>query len=811
MEALLQDIRFGIRTLLKHPRVTLLVVLSIGLGVGINTTVYSWMESVILNPYPAIRNSEELVALNTIERSDVGGGGARPIAYPTYKDLRNDNQSFQDLAVHATARLNLRVDANATGEAVWSEFVSSSYFTVLQVPAALGRTLLPEDEQQAAPVAVISDSFWQRRFGGDRSIVNQRVLLNGQAVTIVGVAPPRFNGSVVGLAFDLWTPVTMSPVLLPGKNDINARGDRWMQGLGRLKSDVSLEQARSEILTLSQQLSRNDGESPVLGIVVQRLRDQLAGRLLTPLFSVLLIISGIVLLTACANVANLLLAQATSRQKEIGVRLALGAARWRIVRQLLTESLLLACLAGMVGLLVAYVSRNVFLALLPPVALPIHFSIDFTASVIGFALLITIVTAVVFGLVPALRATKPDLVGVLKNNERGSVGIGTKLRSSLVVIQVALSLCAIVSAGLFVRSLQQARTLSLGFGNPNQILVVTTDLNLARLNAERGSTAIEQLRQRIKSLPGVQGATFTSMIPLGFGGHSYSNTEISGYTPSANEELSIERVIVTSDYFATLQIPLVAGRAISEQDQSETMRIAVVNEAFAQRYWPNQDPLGKQLDQGFGPTTVIGVAKNSAVRDLGEVTPPLVYTALTQRYTPNLFLQVRTDQPKMLTESVRREFTAINADLPFLDPRTLAESQTAASFVQFIGATMLSAFGLLSLSLASVGLYGMLAFVVTLRQRELAIRMALGAQTRDIRQLIFKQGFTLLAIGLAIGGVLSVAVARLFQTQLLGVSPNDPMSLITGVAVLALVTLLACYGPARRATRANPITLLRTE
>ena len=811
MDTLLQDIRFGLRTLLKHPRVTLLVVLSVGLGVGINTTVFSWMESVILNPYPAIKNSEELVALNTTESSDVSRGGARPIAYPTYKDLRNSNRSFQDIAVHANARLNLRVDANATGEAVWSQFVSSNYFTVLQVPAVVGRTLLPEDEQQAAPVAVISDSLWQRKFGGDRSILNQRVLLNGQAVTIIGVAPPRFNGSIVGLAFDLWTPVTLSPLLLPGKNDINSRGDRWMQGLGRLKSDVSLEQARSEILTLSQQLSRNDGESPVLGIAVQRLRDQLAGRLLTPLFSVLLIISGIVLLTACANVANLLLAQATSRQKEIGVRMALGAARWRIVRQLLTESLFLALLAGVVGLVVAYVSRNVFLALLPPVALPIHFSIEFTGRVIGFALLLTVITAVVFGLVPALRATKPDLVGILKNSDRGVAGSGTKLRSSLVVIQVALSLCAIVSAGLFVRSLQQARTLSLGFANPNQILVVTTDLNLARLNPERGSTAIEQLRQRIEALPGVQGATFSSMIPLGFGGHNYSTTEISGYTPSANEELSIERVIVTPDYFSTLQIPIVSGRPISEQDRAETMRIAVVNEAFAQRYWPNQDPLGKQLDQGFGPTTVIGVAKNSAVRDLGEVTPPLVYTALTQRYTPNLFLQVRTDQPKMLTESVRREFTAINADLPFLDPRTLAESQTAASFVQFIGATMLSAFGLLSLSLASIGLYGMLAFVVSQRQRELAIRMALGAQTRDIRQLIFRQGFTLLAIGLLIGGALSLAAARLFQSQLLGISPNDPLTLITGFAVLGLVTLFACYGPARRATKADPITLLRTE
>ncbi|HEX7331169.1 MAG TPA: ABC transporter permease, partial [Pyrinomonadaceae bacterium] len=299
MDTLLQDIRFGLRTLLKHPRVMLLVVLSIGLGVGINTTVFSWMESVILNPYPTIENSEELVALNTAETGDVSGGGARPIAYPTYKDLRNSSRSFQDLAVHASDRLNLRVDANTTGEAVWSQFVSSNYFTVLHVPAALGRTLLPEDEQQAAPVAVISDSIWRTKFGADPSIVSKRVLLNGQPVTIVGVAPPRFNGSIVGLAFDLWTPVTMSPVLLPGKNNINSRGDRWMQGLGRLKSDVSLEQARSEILTLSQQLSQNDGESPVQGIVVQRLRDQLAGRLLTPLFSVLLIISGIVLLTAC--------------------------------------------------------------------------------------------------------------------------------------------------------------------------------------------------------------------------------------------------------------------------------------------------------------------------------------------------------------------------------------------------------------------------------------------------------------------------------------------------------------------------------
>jgi predicted permease len=519
-----------------------------------------------------------------------------------------------------------------------------------------------------------------------------------------------------------------------------------------------------------------------------------------------------VLLTACANVANLLLARAVSRQKEIGIKLALGASRWRLVRQLLTESLSLAALGGMAGFLLALWGRDLLKVFIPAVPQPVAVEVGLNPRVIGFSLLLTLLTAVIFGLVPALRATRPDLAPVLKNESHSFSGGRSKLRSALVITQVALSLISLVCAGLFLRSLQRAQRMELGFSDPSKALLVSTDLNLAGLNEAGGLAVTDRLLERARALPGVSKAAFSTMVPLGFGGHSFSGTTIEGYSPGANERISTERIIVSTDYFETMGIPIVEGRGVTAVDRRDGLRVAVVNEAFARRYWPGQSPIGKRLDQGAGWATVVGVAKDSKYDDLGETPYPVVYSALSQRYASAVTLHLRTlNEPKALTEVVRREFAAVNASLPFLDPRTLAEHISASRFVQFIGASMLSGFGALALLLAAVGIYGLLSWIVTRRQREIAIRMALGATRGDALRLALGQGLRLTLIGVVIGAVLAFGAGWLLRSQLLDINPNDPLTIVITVLLLAGVAALACSIPAWRATKIDPITALRHE
>jgi predicted permease len=482
------------------------------------------------------------------------------------------------------------------------------------------------------------------------------------------------------------------------------------------------------------------------------------------------------------------MARAVSRQKEIGIKLALGASRRRLVSRLLTESLLLAALGGMAGLLLALWSRDLLKVFIPSTPQPVAVEIGLNPRVVGFALLLTLLTAVIFGLVPALRATKSDLVSVLKSESHGSSGGRSKLRSALVVTQVSLSLVSLVCAGLFLRSLQRAQTMELGFSDPGKVLLVSTDLKLSGLNEVNSLAITDRLLEQVRALPGVSKAAFSTMVPLGFGGHSFSGTTIEGYTPVPNERISIERIIVSPDYFETMGIPIVEGRGVIEQDRRDGLRVAVVNEAFARRYWPGRNPIGKRLDQGAGWATVVGVAKDSKYNDLGETPYPVVYSALSQRYASAITLHLRTvNEPKTLTEVVRREFASVNASLPFLDPRTLDEHISASRFAQFIGATMLSGFGALTLLLAAVGIYGLLSWIVAQRQRELAIRMALGATRGNVLRLALGQGLRLTIIGVVIGAGLAIGAGRLLSRQLLEISPNDPLTIVTTVLLLISV------------------------
>jgi predicted permease len=811
MGSLLNDLRYAIRVLAKNPGITLIVVLSMGLSIGANTTVFTWMESFVLNPTPMVRDSGNLVAVNSANKDGVADE-AEPFSYFTYLDWRDQSKSFDGLLAHNVTRLNLRQPDEPQGEPLWGELVSGNYFDVLGVPAIVGRTFTVDEERNAAHVAVLNHRLWQRKFGGDPGVIGRHLLLNGADVTIVGVAPQGFDGVLAVYGFDVWMPLTLQPALTTGKNRVNDRTDRWLQGTGRLKHGVTVAQANEELKVLSRQVSEARGDVPVTSAVVKLMRERFSGVGFYPMFSILLAVTGLVLLIACANVANLLLARASSRRKEIAVRFALGASRGHVIRQLMIESLLLSIIGGFVGLLFAVWAKDSFAHFIPPTPQPELLNTDLNGRIIFFAFSVTMLTALIFGLTPALRASKTNLMTVVKEEGRGVTGSRSRVRSALIVAQVAMSVVALVCAGLFLRSFQQARRIDVGFSDPDHLLLVTTDFNVAGFRRENGLVAIDQLLERVRAVAGVTSASLSTMVPLGFSGHSYSETKIEGYVPPPDEQISIERVIVSDDYFETMGIPILEGRSVSARDRGDTQRVAVVNETFASRYYPGQDAIGRRVDQGQGWSVIIGVAKNAKYRDLDEAPAPVIYSSLQQWYAPAVTLHIRSlNQPKSLAEPVRGEFAAINANLPFLDPRTMAEHMRASMFRQFFGASMLSLIAALALLIAAVGLYGVLSYVVTQRTGEIAIRIALGASPKDVLSLVLKEGLGMTIVGLVIGSTLSVAAGKLLQSQLLGIGAFDPLSFASMVVLLLGVALGACFVPARRATKVDPMVALRYE
>jgi predicted permease len=757
-----------------------------------------------------VRDGQRLVGLNTATRE--GGGDVIPISYPALREWQDQAASFDGIVGYKPARLSVRAAGEDLGEPVWAQLVSGNYFDVLGVRPALGRGFLPDEEGRAAPVAVIGDAYWKRRFGADPAIVGRHVTVNGVDVTIVGVAPPRFAGVFVGLGFDMWLPVTTQELLAPGTQSLTSRGNRWLQAFGRLKPGVTIELARTEMAALAPRLSEAGGESPVMGAKVVWMRDQFVGSLLSPVFAALVGVAALVLLTACANVGNLMLARAASREKEIGVRLALGAGRWRVVRQLMVESLLLAALGGGAGLLLSLWWRDALAALVPPVSQPVLIPVGMDARVIALAFALTLATALLFGLVPALRASKPDLVPVLKDEARSGVARGSRLRTGLAVAQMAFSFVSLVSAGFFLRGLAEAQAIDVGYADPGHVLLVTTDMSVVGADEAGGLAAADRLLEGARALPGVESASVSTMVPLGFGGHSYSSVSPEGYEPAPNEDVQAERVLVGDGYFAAAGVPILEGRALDATDAPDGMRVAVVNEAFARKFWPGREALGRHFDTGRGRTTVVGVARDAAYRDLGEAPYPVMYLPLSQRYAPAFTLHVRTSgDPKALVEPLRAEFARVDPNLPFLDARTMREHFGASTFVQYVGASTLGAFGTMALLLAAVGLYGVLSYAIAQRGREIAIRVALGATPRDVLSIVAGQGLRVVALGLAAGALLALGAGRLLGNKVVGVSADDPTTFVAVALVLGVVAALACLVPALRSLRVDPATVLKSQ
>jgi predicted permease len=804
MDTFLQDIRYTFRGFRRTPGVIAVIILSLGLGIGANATVYSWMEALLFHPLPAVPETGRLVNVS----GATPDGADWSLSYPAFVDWRANARAV-DLAVADFTQLSLRTGDQA--ERVWGLYASGNYFDVIRVHPAMGRAFTLEDENSRVPVAVISYSLWQRKFQGDSAVIGQPVRINNVDLTVIGVMPQRFGGTIVGLTFDLWTPVTLEP-MLAGRQSFEDRGNQWLDVIGRLKAGVSLTTAREDLNRVAAQVGELHPGEQAKSAKVETLEKEGIQSILLPVFSALIGVTILVLLIACFNVANLMLARATSRRKEISVRLAVGAGRARIVRQLLTESLVLALLAGSAGLIIATWAHGLFLAMVPATPFPVTSELGLDYRTFLFALGISLVTMLVFGLVPALRASRPDVLPALKD-ESASGSSRSRLRSALVVGQVSLSIIALVAAGLFLRSLQRAQSVNPGFDDPAHLLLIDTDLRLAGYSDSAGPGLIERLLEEMRRQPGIARASVATMVPLGFGGTSSSGITVEGYEPAADENMSIEVNRVSSDYFETMEVAVVAGRAIGREDRRESPLVAVVNEAFARRYIRAPNPVGTLINAGGDEwITIVGIAQDGKYHSLNEAPQPLVYFPHEQSWRSAYTLQLRTvDDPRGVIERVRSRFKEIDPDLPFLDPRTMTEHMGASVFANRLGGTLLSVFGLLALGLSALGIYSVVSFTVSRRIREIGIRVALGAASKDVIKLFVRHSMGLVVIGLLIGGVLGIGVGQLLQSQLFGISPADPVTFGSIAALLFVIALLASWLPARRAARIDPLVALKSE
>jgi predicted permease len=839
VEKLLQDMRFGARTLGKNPGFTLVVTLTLALGIGANTAIFSFVNAVLLRT-PPVAEPERLVYV-------FGGTKASPYgvsSYPDYVDYRDRNDVFSDLIAYSPITLSLNSDEQV--DTVTGLIVTGNYFDALGVRPPVGRAFLPEEDATpgAHPVAVIGHGLWQGRFGADPGVVGRKLLLNGQQFTVVGVAPADFNGADAGRTSDIYVPMAMQALVRPPRGGYSGemnpdllarRGARWLDIVGRLKPGVTEEQARAAMSTLAAQIAQtyqetNEEQTATVSPLVKGDPER-RGTMLS-VAGLLLAVVGLVLLIACANVANLLLARATSRRKEISIRLALGASRGRLVRQLLTESLLLSLLGGAGGLLLGVWLVKTMRTYSPPANFfPVAFDFSLDGNVLAFTLLLSVLTGLLFGIAPALQASKPDLVVALKDETAlvpgGRAARRFTLRDLLVIAQVALSLVLLISAGLFMRSLRKAQGIDPGF-DPRQVLTMPLNINLLRYTKTQGQDFYRQVLERVTALPGVQSATLTRTPPLSGssrvstvtiagreGPGARSNSETSG---GAGESVPSNDTLASSvalDYFKTLNVPLLRGRDFNAQDREGAPGVVIVNETFARRYFPGQDPIGQRVSLGGaqGPwLEVVGLARDGKYVTLGEVPAPFLYQPLAQRHESGMVLLLRAGgDPSQLVPAIRREVHSIEPNLPLTNARLMEELLSTSLYPARMGAILIGVFGLLALLLASVGLYGVMSYSVSRRTREIGIRMALGARGGDVLRLVLRQSMTLMAVGVGLGLAAAFAATRLLAGFLYGVSPTDPAAFVGIAALLSIVSLAASLVPARRAATVDPLVAFRYE
>ena len=813
-----RDIRQGVRILVKNPVFTLAAAVSLGLAIGANSAIFSMFNSLLWRPLAV----ESPGRLATVYSRTGDAPFYDAFSWLDYRDYAGDQRVFDGVAAYTVAAFALG-GTDVQNAMLYGEAVSGNYFQVVKPRLQLGRGFLPEEGQTAGrdPVVVLADRFWRRQFAADRSVIGRNITLNNIAFTVVGVAEPGFHGIyAIYFAPDVWVPVTM----LPRMNQANAtmlddRGNRTFRMMGRLRPDVTIDQAAAAMKTISRRLAatypktNKELDACVFAELNTRPEVEIAGGA-TTVALIFLAFTTLVLLIACANVANLLLSRAGARQKEIAMRLALGATRGRLIRQLLTESIILSLVAGAFGLVLGYLASRLMATVRVPTDLPLVFDFHTDLRVVLFTVGMSVLAGVVFGLIPALQASRNDLVTAMKATTAEPTRRRFSLSSGLVVTQVAVSLALLVVAGLFLKSITGARTIDPGFRR-DRLVLMSLNPGLIGYDPARTATFYRVLRDRVKTLPGIESATLAHYVPLDFSSDG-GDMVIEGRAaePGRHSVQSLSSV-VDADYFRTLGTRIVEGRAFDERDTATSRSVIIVNQTFARRYWPGQSPIGKRVrfdTQGAPWLHVVGVAVDGKYRQLVESQRDYFFVPYSQNLRPTMTLALLTKgDPAGAIASVRREVAHIDPDMPVFEVKTIDQFMERSYLAPRLSAMLIAPAGILALIIAAVGLYGVMAYSVSRRTRELGIRVAIGAAPGSIVALVMRQGLTLAAAGVVIGLALALAAGRVVSWLLFGVTPTDPGVLIGIPLLLTSVAALATYIPARRALNVDPLVALRQE
>jgi predicted permease len=827
----IQDVSFALRTFARAPLFVAVAVLSLAFGIGANTAMFSLTDQILVRMLP-VKDPGQLVLLSAVGRHYGGNMGWNRISYPMYQDFRDHNSAFGGMFCFRETQLSLSYSGRT--ERVSGEFVSGNYFPVLGITAALGRLFTAEDDkvQGGHPIAVLSYGFWQRRFAGSPGVIGQKLIINGYPFTVVGVSQPGFSGTDPGSAPEVRVPIMMSGKLMAYLN-LNNRRTRWVTAFGRLKPGISLQEAKASLQPIFHQILQMEVKqkefakaSPYMKqqflkmsmdvLPASKGRSYLRQQFSEPLL-VLMATVALVLLIACANLANLLIARATSRQKEIAVRLALGSGRRRILTQLLIESLLLSIAGGVAGLGLAVWMDKALINFLPPSSTPLSISSIPDWRILTFSFALSVLTGIVFGLVPALQSTRPDVAGTLKD-QAGAVtsGASTLARKVLVTAQIALALLLLIGAGLFVRSLRNLKDLDPGFRTAN-LLAFKVDPTLNGYKEERTNLFYQRLRENMETVPGVQRAAL-AVVPVLENDEWDQWVTIDSYSPKTGELPDPHMNFVSPDYFRTMEIPLLTGRDFRRTDVLESPKVCIVNETFAKKYFGTVNAEGHRIGMGIDPgtktdITIVGVTRNTKYESMRDEIPPEVFRPYQQLdFATGIVAYLRTAQdPQQIFTSVRRRVHNLDSNVPVFDMVTLERQMEDSLVTERLVALLSTGFGLLATLLAAIGLYGVMAFAVARRTREIGIRLAIGATGKDVLWLVLREVLLLLGIGIAIALPAAWVLTQTVRSRLYGIQPSDPKSIAAAVLAISAVALLAGFLPARRATRIDPIRALRYE
>jgi predicted permease len=811
MSWLFGDLQYALRGMGRRRGFTLVAVLSLALGIGANTTIFTLLNGILLRPL-AVYDSASLVTIYTV---DPRISGNLPVSYLNYKDYRDHNPIFSNLALYSAIAVNLT--GMGDPHPLMAHIVSGNYFQTLGVRPIIGRAFLPEEDvtPNARAVVVISYGLWIRLFASDPQVTSRTLTLSGRTFSIAGVAPEEFHGINELYAADLWTPMAMYPQVYPAPAWVNQRRASVFSVIGRLKPGVRMAQAEGAMQSLAAELARqypreNGGRSVKLAPVAEAALSAKDRAVYRRTGSILLAISGIVLLIACANVANLLIARAAGRAKEITVRIAIGASRWHLVRQLLVESFLLSAMGGAVGLLAAQFARGLLWPLRPPAMKHAAFRFDLDSRVLGYTLGISLLTGIIFGLLPAF-GSRADLAASLKERSGSAPPSGGAWppRSVLVILQLAFSLVALLGAGLFVRSVQNAIKIDPGF-DAAHLGAITFNAADQGYNEARGREYRRRILELAAAVPGVESVSLAKDLPFSVGGLRTVLLQGEENTGGGHPTLTS---VTYPGFFQTVRIPVLNGRDFSLTDSSTSPRVAMVNDSAARHFWPGGEAVGKVI-QFAGenvPVQIVGVVRTAAYHMPGEAPQAMVYLSMQQYYFPYAALYVRmSHDPEATLGAVLREIRPLDPNL-FLDPETVDAAMRKTLWAQSLSAMLLTVFGLMALLLSSIGIYGVTSFGISLRVREIGVRMALGAEPRHVRGMLMREGAILVAIGIAFGLAGAFALSRVLESMLVGVGARDVATFVAAPCVLAVVALTACWLPARKATRIDPATALRAE